>query len=106
VEWERRTLIVGGVSQLGLVAAGVTGAVSAWANSRRRRVALEAAGPGWRYVASGAGSVEDGCLVVREESGVVRSFSLVDAQRLDSPSPGWLRVTCSGSSTQWAIQVM
>jgi hypothetical protein len=96
---------VGGISPLGLTAAGATGAFSALANRRRRREALEAARPGWRYVASGVGSVVDGRLVVREESGLVHTFDLVDAERLDSPSPGWLRVTCRGSSTQWAIQV-
>lgn len=106
VEWERRTLVVGGTSPIGLIAAAATGAFSVLGNRRRRRVALEVPRPGWRYVASGAGSVVDGRLVVGDESGLVRSFDLVDAQRLDSPSPGWLRVTWSGSSMQWAIQVM
>ena len=103
---DRRTLVVGGLSPLGLVAAGVSAAASASRNRRRREDAICEAAPRWRYVTSGAGGVVDGRLVIREESGVERSFNLAEADRIESPAPGWLRVTVAGSSMPWAIQVM
>lgn len=106
VRWERQTLVVGGLSPFGLVTAGVTAAMSATGNRRRRDEALRDAGPRWRYVASGTGSVVNGRLVVREESGVERSFDLAAADLVESPAPGWLRVSCADSSMPWAIQVM
>lgn len=105
VEWERRTLVVGGLSPLGLVAAGVSAAVSAVGNRRRRDEALRDAAPRWRYVSSGSGSVVDGRLVVLEEAGAERCFDFTDAASVESPAPGWLRVTVAGSSMPWAIQV-
>jgi len=105
-EWDRRTFVVGGLSPLGLVAAGVSAAASAAGNRCRREDALRDAEPRWRYVGSGAGGVVDGRLVVREASGVERSFNLAEADRVESPAPGWLRVTVAGSSMPWAIQVM
>jgi len=48
----------------------------------------------------------DSRLVIREESGVENSFDLAEADRIESPAPGWLRVTVAGSSMPWAIQVM
>lgn len=104
--WERRTLLVGGLSPLGLLAAAVSAAASAVGNRRRRDAALRDAEQRWRYVMSGSGSVTDGRLVIREESGVERSFDLVDADRIESPAPGWLRVSRPGSDTPWAIQIM
>lgn len=106
VEWERRALVVGGLSPLGLIAAGVSAAASAAGNRRRREAAFAAAAPGWRYVTSGLCRVLDGRLIVQEESGVARSFDLVDADRVESPAHGWLRVSYSGSDTPWALQVM
>jgi len=105
-EWDRRTFVVGGLSPLGLVAAGVSAAASAAGNRRRRADAMCEAAPRWRYVTSGAGGVVDGRLVVREASGVERSFDLAQADSIESPAPGWLRVTVAGSSIPWAIQVM
>lgn len=105
-EWERRTLVVGGLSPLGLLAAGVSAAVSAAGNRRRRAEALAAAAPGWRYVASGAGWAENGRLVVRGEMGGEWCFDLNDLGLVESPAPGWLRVRCAGSSALWAIQFM
>lgn len=104
--WDRRTLVVGGLSPVGLVAVGISAAASVAGNRRRREDALRDAEPRWRYVGSGAGSVVDGRLVVREASGVERSFDLAEADRVESPAPGWLRVTVAGSSMPWAIQVM
>lgn len=105
-EWERRTFVVGGFSPLGLIAAVLSAAVSAAGNRRRRDDAMCEAAPRWRYVGSGAGGFVDGRLVVREASGVERSFNLAEADRVESPAPGWLRVTVAGSSMPWAIQVM
>ena len=105
-EWERRTFVLGGLSLLGVVLAGVTAVVSAVGNERRRAEAVRDAAPRWRYVASGVGGVVESRLVVHEESGAVRSFDLLDAESVDSPAPGWLRMTLSGSSSSWAIQVM
>lgn len=105
-EWEQRTFVVGGFSPLGLIAAGMSAAASAAGNHRRQVDAMCEAAPRWRYVTSGAGGVVDGRLVIREESGVERSFDFAEADRVESPAPGWLRVTVAGSSMPWAIQVM
>ena len=50
-EWERRNLVVGGLSPLGLLAAVATAAASGAANRRRREAAIQDAAPRWRYVA-------------------------------------------------------
>ncbi len=105
VGWERHMLVVGGLSPLGLIAAGASAAASAAGNRRRREEALRDAGPLWRYVTSGAGSVVDGRLVVWEKSGIERSFDLAGADLVESPAPSWLRVRAAGSSMPWAIQV-
>ena len=105
-EWERRTLVVGGLSPFGLIAAGATAAVSAAGNRRRRDQALRNAAPQWRYVTSGTASVDGSRLTIREEIGAERLFGLVAAELVDSPAPGWIRVTCSGSTEPWAIQVI
>ena len=105
-EWERRTLVLGGLSFAGLVAAAVSAGVSASGNRHRREAALRDAAPRWRYVASGNGQLVDGRLVVTEPSGVVRTFDPGNALSLDGPAPGWIRVQPAGSSRPWAIQVM
>ena len=105
-EWERRTLVLGGLSFVGLMAAAVSAGASAVGNRHRRDAALRDAAPRWRYVASGNGQLVDGRLVVTEPSGVVRTFDPGTALSLDGPSPGWIRVQPAGSSTPWAIQVM
>jgi hypothetical protein len=99
-------LVVGSLSPLGLVAAGASAAVSAIGNHRRRQAALRDTGLRWMYVSSGMCCVVGARLVVREESGVERSFDLVSAARVESPAQGWLRVSYAGSSAPWAIQVM
>lgn len=105
-EWERRTLVLGGLSFAGLLTAAVSAGVSASGNRHRREAALRDAAPRWRYVASGNGQMVDGRLVVTEPSGVVRVFDPGSALSLDGPAPGWIRVQPAGSSTPWAIQVM
>jgi len=105
-EWERRTLVLGGLSFAGLVAAAVSAGVSASGNRHRREAALRDAAPRWRYVGSGTGQLVDGRLVVTEPCGVVRTFDPGNALSLDGPAPGWIRVQPAGSSTPWAIQVM
>lgn len=104
LEWERRTLVVGGLSPLGLLLAGASALVSASGNQRRRDQAIRDAAPRWRYVATGLGRIVDGHLVVTESNGVVRSFDLQSAPFLDAPEDGWLRMkTVDGS--EWAVQV-
>ena len=76
-EWERRTLVFGGLSFVGHMAAAVSAGASAF-----------------------------GRLVVTEPSGVVRTFDPGNALSLDGPAPGWIRVQPAGSSRPWAIQVM
>lgn len=76
VEWDRRTLVVGGLSPFGLITAGATAAVSAKGNRSRRDAALRECAPRWRYVTSSTGSLEYGRLVIREESGIKRSIDL------------------------------
>ena len=105
-EWERRTLVLGGLSFVGLMAAAVSAGASAVDNRHRRDAALRDAAPRWRYVASGNGQLVDGRLVVTEPSGVVRTFDPGNALSLDGPAPGWIRVQPAGSSRPWAIQVM
>ncbi len=105
-EWERRTLVLGGLSFVGLMAAAVSAGASAVGNRHRRDAALRDAAPRWRYVASGNGQLVDGRLVVTEPSGVVRTFDPGNALSLDGPAPGWIRVQPAGSSRPWAIQVM
>lgn len=105
-EWERRTLVLGGLSFGGLIAAAVSAGASACGNRRRREAAIRDAAPRWRYVASGNGRLVGGRLVVAEPSGAVRAFDPGTALSLDGPAPGWIRVQLAGSSTPWAIQVM
>lgn len=105
-EWERRMLVLGGLSFVGLVSATASAGVSAIGNRHRREAAVRDAAPRWRHVASGNGQLVDGRLVVTEPSGVVRTFDPGTAWSLDAPAPGWIRVQPAGSSTPWAIQVM
>lgn len=105
-EWEQRTLVVGGFSLLGLVAAAVSAAVSASGNRRRREEAIRDAAPRWRYVASGEGQLIDGRFVVTEPSGAVRVFDPGSAVSIDAPMPGWIRVHPAGGSPPWAIEIM
>lgn len=105
-EWERRTLVVGGLSKVGLLCGGATALASAGGNRRRREAAAATAwGPGWRYVTTGAGHAADGLLHVSDESGAVLSFDLRSSGYADSPQPGWLRFRTSGSATWWAVEV-
>lgn len=105
-EWERRTLVVGGLSKVGLLCGGATALASAGGNRRRREAAAATAwGPGWRYVTTGAGHAADGLLHVSDESGAVLSFDLRSSGYADSPQPGWLRFRSSGSATWWSVEV-
>lgn len=104
VECRRQTLVIGGLSKVGLLCGGATALVSARGN-RRRREAAAARGPGWRYVTTGAGHAVDGLLHVTDESGAVLSFDLRSSGYADSPQPGWLRFRTSGSATWWAVEV-
>ena len=103
-ECQRQTLVVGGLSKVGLLCGGATALVSARGN-RRRREAAAATGPGWQYVTTGAGQAADGLLHVSDESGAVLSFDLRSSGYADSPQPGWLRFRTSGSATWWAVEV-
>jgi hypothetical protein len=105
VEWERRTLIVGGLSKVGLLCGGATAVASGGGNRRRRQAAAAALAPGWRYVTTGAGQAADGVLHVSDESGAVLSFDLRSSGYADSPQPGWLRFRASRSATWWAVEV-
>ncbi len=104
-EWEQRTLVVGGLSFVGLMAGAMTASLSAGANRRRRRAAVETAGPGWRYVTTGSGQVTDGQLLIRDQRGAVLAFDLRSSGQLDSPGSGWLRFRATGSPTWWAVEV-
>lgn len=104
VEWERRTLVVGGLSPVGLVVAAVTAAASSAGNRRRRSAAAEAAGPRWRYAATGSAQITDGHLIFVEASGITRSFDLRTAA-VDEPTHGWIRFQPAGSSAAWAVQL-
>lgn len=105
VGWERRNLILGGLSPLGLAFAAVTAAASSAGNRRRRSAALEGAGPSWRYAATGSARVSDGHLVFVEANGITRSFDLRTAAALDEPIPGWLRFQPARSNVAWALQL-
>ena len=104
VVWERRTLVVGGLSPIGLVAAAVTAAASGAGNRRRRTVAVEEAGPRWRYAATGSARITDGQLVFVDANGITRSFDLRTAAAIDEPTPGWIRIQPVGSNVAWALQ--
>ena len=104
-EWEQRTLVVGGLSFVGLVAGALSAALSANGNRKRRRTATEAACPGWRYVTTGSGQVTDGQLGIRDQRGAILSFDLRSSGLLDSPELGWLRFQTTGSPTWWAVEV-
>lgn len=104
-EWKRRTLIVGGLSKVGLLYGGATALASAGGNRRRREAAAATARSGWRYVTTGAGHAVDGLLHVSDDSGAVLSFDLRSAGYADSPQPGWLRFRSSGSATWWSVEV-
>ena len=105
VEWERRTLVVGGPSPIGLAAAVVTAAASGAGNRRRRSAAVEGAGPRWRYAATGSARITDGQLVFVDTNGITRSFDLRTAAAVDEPTPGWLRFQPAGSNMAWALQL-
>ena len=105
VEWDRRTLVVGGFSPFGLLLAGVSALASASGTRRRRDEAIRDAAPRWRYVTSGQGRIVDGHLVVTESNGAVRSFDLQSAPFLDTPDDGWIRLK-TADGTKWAIEVM
>ena len=102
--WEKRDLIVGGLSPIGLVAAAVTAAASGAGNRRRRSAAVEGAGPRWRYAATGSARVTNGHLVFVEANGITRSFDLRTAVAVDEPTPGWIRFQPAGSNVAWAVQ--
>lgn len=105
VEWERRTLVVGGLSPIGLAFAAVTAAASSAGNRRRRSAALEGAGPSWRFAATGSAQITDGHLVFVEANGITRSFDLRTAAAVDEPIPGWLRFQPARSNVAWALQL-
>ncbi len=105
VEWQRRRLFVGGLSKVGLLCGGAIVLASASGNRRSLEAATASAGPGWRYVSTGAGHAADGLLHVSDDSGAVLSFDLRSAGYADSPQPGWLRFRTSGSATWWAVEV-
>lgn len=104
-EWEQRTLLVGGLSLVGLAAGAATAVLSASGNRRRREAAIAAARPGWRYVTTGSGQVTDGQLLIRDQRGAVLTFDLRSSGQLDSPQSGWLRFQATGSPTWWAVEV-
>lgn len=104
VEWERRTLVVGGLSPLGLAIAGVTFAASRTASRRRHRYAMNEAVPRWRFAASGSAWLVDRQLLLVEESGITRTFDLGTAAVVDEPMPGWIRFQPADSDVAWAIQ--
>ncbi len=92
LEWEKRTVLVGGLSFVGLAAAAVSSTLSRNGNRKRRQAALREAAPRWRYVASGNGHLVDGVLTVNGASGIVHTFDLGTAVSLDGPALGWIRV--------------
>ena len=105
IECEKRTLVVGGLSFIGLIAAASTAAISANGNRRRRAAATAAAGPRWRYAATGVGQVVDNHLLIRDRQGCVLTFDLGSSQQLESPQSGWLRFQAPDSRTWWAVEV-
>ena len=105
VECQRQTMVVGGLSKVGLLCGGATALASAGGNRRRREAAAATSSPGWRYVTTGAGQAADGVLHVSDESGAVLSFDLRSSGYADSPQPGWLRFRASGSATWWSVEV-
>lgn len=104
-QWKRQTLLVGGLSKMGLVAGAATALASATGNRRGRVAAAATATPGWRYVTTGIGNAVDGVLHFSDTSGAVLSFDLRSSGYADSPQPGWLRFRTSGSATWWAVEV-
>lgn len=105
-EWERRNLVVGGLSPLGLVAAAATAAASGAANRRRREAAIRDAAPRWRYVASGSAGLLDGQLTVVEPSGITRTLDLRGQAVIDEPTTGWISWRPDGCGDAWAVQFM
>lgn len=106
VEWERRKLVLGGLSPIGIAVAGITAAASSAGNRRRRRAAMNGAAPRWRYAASGSTRLADGQLTLVEESGVTRTFDLRSGAVVHEPTPGWISFKPAGGDTAWAIQFM
>ena len=103
-EWERRNLVVGGLSPLGLVVAAATAAASGAANSRRRDVAIREAAPTWRYVTSGSARLLDGQLTVVEPSGITRTLDLRGQAIVEEPTSGWISWRPDGGDDAWAVQ--
>ena len=105
-EWERRNLVVGGLSPLGLVAAAATAAASGAANRRRREAAIRDAAPRWRYVASGTARLLDGQLTVVEPSGITRTLDLRGQAVIEEPTTGWISWRPGCGDDAWAVQFM
>ena len=105
-EWERRNLVVGGLSPLGLVAAAATAAASGAANRRRREAAIREAAPRWRYVSSGTARLLDGQLTVVEPSGITRTLDLRGPVVVEEPTTGWISWRQDGGDHAWAVQFM
>jgi len=105
-KWERRNLVVGGLSPLGLVAAAATAAASGAANRRRREVAIRDAAPRWRYVSSGTARLLDGQLTVVEPSGITRTLDLRRPAVVEEPTTGWISWRPDGGDDAWAVQFM
>lgn len=105
VVWERQTLVLGGISPIGLAVAAVTAAASSVGNRRRRSAALEQATPRWRYAATGSAQITNGHLVFVEGDGIMRSFDLHSAVVVDEPTHGWIRFQPAGSDIAWALQL-
>ena len=106
IVWERRNLVVGGLSPLGLVAAAATATASGAANRRRREAAIRAAAPRWRYVTSGAARLLDGQLTVVEPSGITRTLDLRGPAVVEEPTTGWISWRPDGGDDAWAVQFM
>ena len=105
-EWERRNLVVGGLSPIGLAVAAATAAASGAANRRRREAAIREAAPRWRYVSSGTARLLDGQLTVVEPSGITRTLDLRGPAVVEEPTTGWISWRPDGGDDAWAVQFM
>lgn len=105
-EWERRNLVVGGLSPLGLVAAVATAVASGAATRRRREAAIREAAPRWRYVSSGMASLLDRQLTVVEPSGFTRTLDLRGPAVVEEPTTGWISWRPDRGDDAWAVQFM
>ena len=106
VDWERRNLVVGGLSPIGIAVAATTAAASSAGNRRRHRAALNEAAARWRYAASGSAHLLDGQLTIIEESGITRRFDLLAAAVVEEPTTGWISWRLDGGDDAWAVQFM